>query len=287
MAKISKYTAVSAPADSDVFIVVQGGVTKKVTYATIKAGIIGDVDALVYKGALNCGAAPNYPAADAGHVYKVSVAGNIGGAAGPVVQVGDVAICSVDASAAGTHTAVGANWNILQTNLDIEAATAANDFLVGGSSPFGWVRKTLAEAKAILGLGGSIPAPTAASDFMVAAGSPLDWVKKTLAEAKTILGLGGSIPAPVAANDFVVAAGSPLDWVKKTLAEVLAILMPAPGPIGATTPAAVTGTALKATVSVSAPVLADTTLSGTPVILTILDQATNTPYYVKVYPTKV
>lgn len=41
-----------------------------------------------------------------------------------------------------------------------------------------------------------------------------------------------------------------------------------------------------APVGMPAPKIADTTLSGTPVILTILDQATGTPYYFKAYPTK-
>ncbi|MCK9362152.1 MAG: hypothetical protein M0P74_00895 [Syntrophales bacterium] len=40
MPKISKYKAVTAPADSDVYIVVQGGVTKRVTYAQIKEGLV-------------------------------------------------------------------------------------------------------------------------------------------------------------------------------------------------------------------------------------------------------
>jgi hypothetical protein len=56
-------------------------------------------------------------------------------------------------------------------------------------------------------------------------------------------------------------------------------------PIGATTPAAGAFTALKVT-SISAPTTADATLSGAPVIITILDSATNTPYYFKAYPTK-
>lgn len=109
-------------------------------------------DAMVYKGAIDCSGTPNYPAADAGHTYKISVAGKLGGASGPVVAVGDTAICSVDGSAAGTHAVVGANWIILQTNIDIESATAENNTLFGGPSPFGWVQKTLAQAKAILGL---------------------------------------------------------------------------------------------------------------------------------------
>ncbi|GEM_PF-3731095 len=75
-------------------------------------------DAVIYKGVLNCAANPNYPSADAGHLYRVSVPGKIGGVSGPSVEVGDTVVCSVDASAAGNHASVGANWNILQVNID-------------------------------------------------------------------------------------------------------------------------------------------------------------------------
>jgi len=36
MPKISKYTAVAVPGDTDVLVVVQGGVTKKVALSTLK-----------------------------------------------------------------------------------------------------------------------------------------------------------------------------------------------------------------------------------------------------------
>lgn len=75
-------------------------------------------DAMLYKGAIDCSANPNYPAADAGHSYKVSVAGKIGGASGVNVEVGDLLICTTDGTSAGTQAAVGANWDILQVNLD-------------------------------------------------------------------------------------------------------------------------------------------------------------------------
>lgn len=61
---------------------------------------------------------PNYPAADAGHVYVVSVAGKIGGNNGPSVEAGDKLMCLVDNSVAGDHSMVGANWNITQVNID-------------------------------------------------------------------------------------------------------------------------------------------------------------------------
>lgn len=75
-------------------------------------------NAYVYKGVIDAALNPNYPAANAGHTYKISVAGRIGGAAGPVVEVGDTVTALVDASAAGDHATVGANWIITQTNID-------------------------------------------------------------------------------------------------------------------------------------------------------------------------
>lgn len=83
-------------------------------------GLLAAADALVFKGVRDCSANPNYPAADAGHVYRVSVAGKIGGGSGPNVEVGDLLICLTDGTAAGTHAAVGANWSIEQSNIDID-----------------------------------------------------------------------------------------------------------------------------------------------------------------------
>lgn len=88
-------------------------------------GLIAANDAMVFKGVINASANPNYPAADAGHTYRISVAGKIGGASGPNVEVGDMLLCTVDATAAGTHATVGANWAIIQTNID-GALTTAN-----------------------------------------------------------------------------------------------------------------------------------------------------------------
>lgn len=75
-------------------------------------------DAMLYKGVIDASANPNYPAADAGHTYKVSVAGKVGGASGTNVEVGDLVICTVDGSSAGTQAAAGANWTIVQVNID-------------------------------------------------------------------------------------------------------------------------------------------------------------------------
>lgn len=94
---------------------------KLVDSAIIKAYVdanIGANDAMVFKTAIDCSANPNYPAADCGWTYRISVAGKIGGASGPNVEVGDILICNTDGTAAGTHATVGANWNIIQMNLD-------------------------------------------------------------------------------------------------------------------------------------------------------------------------
>jgi hypothetical protein len=80
--------------------------------------LIAAANAMVYKGVIDCSANPNYPAADAGWLYRVSVAGKIGGASGVNVQVGDMVICLTDGTASGNQATVGAQWNIVQTNID-------------------------------------------------------------------------------------------------------------------------------------------------------------------------
>lgn len=75
-------------------------------------------DAMQFKGVIDCSANPNYPAANAGYVYRVSVAGKIGGASGTVVEAGDQLLCITDGTSAGTQAAVGANWSITQSNID-------------------------------------------------------------------------------------------------------------------------------------------------------------------------
>lgn len=83
------------------------------------AAAVATSDAMIYKGPINCSANPNYPAADNGWTYKISVAGKIGGASGDVVSVGDMLVCKVDGSASGTKAAVGANWDIFPNTAGI------------------------------------------------------------------------------------------------------------------------------------------------------------------------
>lgn len=96
-------------------------------------------DAMVFKGVIDASANPNYPAADRGHSYKISVAGKIGGASGTNVEAGDLIICITDSTAAGDQATVGANWVVAQTNLDgavtgPASATSANIATFNGAS---------------------------------------------------------------------------------------------------------------------------------------------------------
>lgn len=113
------------------------------TYAD---ALIGAADAMVYKGVIDCSTNPNYPAASAGHTYHVSVAGKIGGASGPNVEVSDILLCLADGTASGNHATVGAYWNIIQANLDgaVIGPSSANDSrLVGFDGGTGKLIKEL------------------------------------------------------------------------------------------------------------------------------------------------
>ena len=91
--------------------------------ATSISNVVANADAFVAKGAIDCSTNPNYPAADAGWTYRVSVAGRIGGASGPLVGVGDLLTCWVDATASGNEATVGANWEISQNELNAATTT--------------------------------------------------------------------------------------------------------------------------------------------------------------------
>jgi hypothetical protein len=107
---------------------VTGVITHNVAGAISQSGVTL-ASAFVYKGVIDCSTNPNWPAASAGDVYKVSVAGKIGGASGQTVQVGDVLTCSADA-ATGTDAQVGTSWFIEQGNIvstaDVPASANKN-----------------------------------------------------------------------------------------------------------------------------------------------------------------
>ena len=98
-----------------------GGAGNLVRADAIKAyvdNVVAASDAMVYKGIIDCSGNPNYPLANAGWTYKISVAGKIGGASGLNVEIGDMIICLVDTTPAGNQATVGTAWNIIQANLD-------------------------------------------------------------------------------------------------------------------------------------------------------------------------
>jgi hypothetical protein len=95
-------------------------------------GLIAAADAMVFKGVIDCSASPNYPAADRGWTYRVSVAGKIGGGSGPNVEVGDILICTADGTASGNHATVGSAWGIIQVNIDGALTTASIGSTVQG-----------------------------------------------------------------------------------------------------------------------------------------------------------
>lgn len=106
-------------ANSDSRIATQKAVKTAVDAAKSYAdGLIAANDAMVFKGAQDCSANPNYPAGNRGDTWRVSVAGKIGGASGIVVEVGDMFICLTDGTASGNQATVGANWSVIQTNID-------------------------------------------------------------------------------------------------------------------------------------------------------------------------
>lgn len=107
--------------------------------------ILSSNDAMVFKGSIDASTNPNYPAGNAGDTYKISVAGKIGGASGVNVQVGDTIYCITDGSSAGNHATVGANWTIVQTNLEYasQAETEAKSDATKAVTPSGLVNFTI------------------------------------------------------------------------------------------------------------------------------------------------
>lgn len=99
--------------------------TKFVTPAKLAAYVAAKITGLWEdKGVIDCSASPNYPAAQKGDAYTVSVAGKIGGPAGQSVGLRDILYCRAD-SPSGNDATVGANWNIIQANLDQATETVA------------------------------------------------------------------------------------------------------------------------------------------------------------------
>lgn len=109
---------------------VWGDITGTITDQTdlvnyVAANVVGLFD---YKGATDASGNPNYPAALKGDVYRISVAGKVGGSAGKVVEIGDFIVALAD-NAGGTEASVGTSWGAWQANIDgaVVGPTSATD----------------------------------------------------------------------------------------------------------------------------------------------------------------
>ncbi len=162
---------------------------------TYVGAFIAAADVMKFIGVIDCSANPNFPAADAGNLYRVSVAGKIGGASGDNVEFGDELLCLVDGSLAGTKAAVGANWNISQANIDgavTGPASATGDNIATYNGATGKIIKDSGKAFSTDGtLAGN-------SDALI----PTQKATKTYSDTK-ILG-----PGAVTANDIVQFSGT-------------------------------------------------------------------------------
>jgi len=76
------------------------------------------------RGSIDCSTNPNYPASNKGDRWEVTVAGKIGGPSGINVDIYDEIVC-VTASASGNHATVGANFYIVQGNIERATETTS------------------------------------------------------------------------------------------------------------------------------------------------------------------
>jgi hypothetical protein len=99
-------------------------ITSAMTLLTALANIQAEISAAMTSiasvakpmGGIDCSTNPNYPAGTIGDFYRVIVAGKIGGASGPTVEIGDEVHCYVT-GVSGTQATVGANWTLVQANV--------------------------------------------------------------------------------------------------------------------------------------------------------------------------
>jgi hypothetical protein len=89
--------------------------------ANLSTGAISDP--FQFKGGIDASTNPNYPAANAGDLYRISVAGKLGGAAGIDVNPNDTVYCFADNTATGDHATVGNKWVIIHNPVSSTVAT--------------------------------------------------------------------------------------------------------------------------------------------------------------------
>lgn len=219
-------TAATLASDTDTTLAANSD-TRLATQKAVKAyidALIAASDAVVFKGVTDCSANPNYPAADAGHLYIVSVAGKIGGASGVTVEAGDMFICKVDSTASGNQATVGANWGVIQTNINGALTTADLGVTVAalaGAAFTGLSSVTVNSATAALTLSNA------------GAGAALTADKQIVSTLAT-----GTSPFAVASTTVVTNLNAQF---------LSGATFAAPGAIGGTTPAAAAFTTISAT----------------------------------------
>lgn len=179
--------------------------TRVPTQAAVKAyadQVVAATDAMVFKGVIDCSTNPNYPAADRGWTYKVSVAGKIGGASGVSVEVGDTAMCLTDGTASGNQATVGANWNIVQANL-VGAVTGPASSTSGNIATFNGTGGTVIQDGGKTLPSGSI---VGTSDTQTLIGKTIDTASNTF--KLNGVAFGTATQATAALNAMVGDSGS-------------------------------------------------------------------------------
>ena len=195
--------------------------------------IIAAQDAMVFKGVIDCSANPNYPAADRGWTYRVSVAGKIGGASGINVEAGDILLCLTDGTASGNQATVGTAWTVVQTNLDgavigPSSVTDSNPVLFDGTtgklikqSTYAAFKTALALVKGDVGLGNVDNTSDATKNSAAATLTNKRITARVFSEASnaTPTPAGDSydqhnITAQAAAAAFAAPTGTPTDGQK-------------------------------------------------------------------------
>lgn len=195
----------------------------------------------IHKGAIDCSANPNYPAADAGYLYRVSVAGKIGGGSGLNVEVGDLLLCNTDGTAAGTQAGVGASWTIIQANIDgaVVGPAAATD---GAVAKFDGATGRLLKNGVVLGDSATKNVGTAAGTVAAGDDSRLNRYRKIFQwafrmVAASITGAGdytagnaGTVQAPATVGQGALLVYlDPANGTKLRMAAAAAVNATAPG----------------------------------------------------------
>jgi len=143
---LTTHLGLKAPISSPIFTDVptaptapNGTATTQLATTAFVQNTIAYLDPLLYKGVIDCSANPNYPAADAGNTYIISVSGKIGGVSGKTATIGDMLICNHDGSPSGDEAAVGTYWNLITVNTGaiIGPASSTDGHLVAFDGPSG------------------------------------------------------------------------------------------------------------------------------------------------------